>query len=204
MVMAGTTSAGPAMAGVIEIEMGEIKVSSCLTDTLVGYGLGACVGVCVYDPVLKIAGLAHIVLPQRQQCVLPAGAKTRPEPLPGKFADTGIPFLIEEVCRHGGDIRNLRATIAGGAHIFSHGAVDGGPISRLEIGLRNVNAVKDALEKYEVTLVATDVGGCHGRTVQMRVSDGLVTVRPIGARPVILAVLGRDRDATQSTKQVLG
>jgi chemotaxis protein CheD len=199
IVMASTHSANPAVAVVIEVEMGEIRISSCLTDTLVGYGLGACVGVCVYDHVLKIAGMAHIVLPERQTMQY-SGGKSRPEPLPGKFADTAIPFLVEEVCRYGGDARNLRATIAGGAHIFSNGAAEGAPVSRLEIGLRNVNAVKQALEAHRIDLISTDVGGCHGRTVQMRVSDGLVTVRPIGARPAVLAVLGRDREPAPAAK----
>ncbi len=197
--MSATYTTGPTSGQVIEVEMGEIRVSSCLTDMLVGYGLGACVGLCVYDPALKIAGLAHIVLPERQVSLSSSG-KNRPSPLPGKFADTAIPFLIEEVCRYGGEPGNLRACIAGGAHIFSHGVVNGGPVSRLEIGQRNASAVIDSLERHGITLIATDVGGCHGRTMQLRVCDGMVSVCPIGATESVLAVLGRDREPVPKIK----
>jgi len=191
--MASLYAAIPSAGETIDVEMGEVKVSSCLTDTLMAYGLGACVGVCVYDPILRIAGLAHIVLPE-YQAVSPNSNKERPQIAPGKFADSAIPFLIEEICRHGGEEHNLRATIVGGAHIFSPGAATGGAVSRLEIGQRNTAAVVKALERRGVTLLASDVGGCHGRTVQLRVSDGTVTVQPIGGLVTVLANLGRDRD----------
>ncbi len=197
--MSTTYSISPTLGELIDVEMGEIKVSSCLTDTLLGYGLGACVGVCVYDPSLKVAGLAHIVLPERQNFTAGAG-KDRRDIAPGKFADTAIPFLIEEVCRCGGQANNLCATIVGGAHIFSQGAALGGPISRLEIGQRNTNAVTLALSRHNIQIVASDIGGCHGRTVSLRVSDGMVTVRPIGATDSVLAVLGREREAAGAVR----
>jgi chemotaxis protein CheD len=193
MAISSTHKSNPSIGAIIDVEMGEIRISTCLTDTLMAYGLGACVGVCVYDPVLRVAGLAHVVLPEQRKFSTGSG-KGRPESPTGKFADTAIPFLVNEICRHGGEATNLRATIAGGAHIFSHSALDGTPISRLEIGLRNVAAVTDALARHGITLYATDVGGCHGRTVQLRVNDGLVTVCPIGAEETTLAVLGRDRE----------
>jgi chemotaxis protein CheD len=166
----------------ISVEMGDIKVSSCLTDTLMCYGLGACVGVCIYDPHLKVAGLAHVVLPDRQN-IQSNSTKPRSDILAGKFANVAIPFLVDEIGKQGG------------AHIFSHDIGVGGTVSRLEIGQRNVTAVVDALEINGVILVGEDVGGCHGRTVHFRVCDGMVLVQPIGEGETVLAVLGRDKDS---------
>jgi chemotaxis protein CheD len=196
--MSSAFTTGSTIGEVIDVEMGEVRVSSCLTNTLLGYGLGACVGLCIYDPFLRIAGLAHIVLPERQN--FNASGKDRSAVAPGKFADTAIPFLIEEIRHSGGELKNLRATIVGGAHIFSQGADNGGPVSRLEIGQRNANAVTEALNKHSITIVATDVGGCHGRTVSLRVCDGAVAVRPIGSEEAILAVLGREREVVGLTR----
>lgn len=173
----------------INVEMAEIKVSTRLTDRLVAYGLGACIGLCVYDPVFRIAGLAHIVLPASQPA--PANATPlRQQSFAGKFADSAVPKLIEEVCRSGGNRDNLVAAIIGGAHIFS--ALGGSsPPSRLEIGARNVAAVTQALDFERVPVVAKDVGGSHGRTVTVKACDGSVIIRPIGGDEWLLTNLGR-------------
>lgn len=171
----------------ISVEMAEIKVSTRLTDRLIAYGLGACIGLCIYDPVLRIAGLAHIVLPARQPGPGPAKPSTM---FAGKFADTAVPKLIEDVVHSGGKKSNLVAAVAGGAHIFSALSSTSAP-SRLEIGARNVLAVTEALEREGVPLIAQDVGGSHGRTVTLKACDGTVYIRPIGSEEVLLTNLGR-------------
>jgi chemotaxis protein CheD len=178
----------------ISVEMAEVKVTSRLTERLVAYGLGACIGVCIYDPVMRIGGMAHVVLPERQNA---APSRNRPEQSLGKFADTGVPFLIEEVCRHGATRQNLRAAMAGGAHIFGNPAADGTAVSRLEIGARNARAVFVVLERLKVPILAADVGGSHGRTVTFRISDGGILVRPIGGAERLLTSLGREDNARE-------
>jgi chemotaxis protein CheD len=172
--------------------MAEIKVSTRLTDRLVAYGLGACIGLCIYDPSLRIAGLAHVVLPATQPTFAFAAASEQRKAgaFAGKFADSAVPKLIEEVCRCGGKRDNLVAAIVGGAHIFSTLGGSSTP-SRLEIGARNVLAVTEALEFERIPIVAKDVGGSHGRTVTLKACDGSVSVRPIGADEWLLASLGR-------------
>jgi len=56
------------------------------------------------------------------------------------------------------------------------------------------------LSRHNIQIVASDIGGCHGRTVSLRVSDGMVTVRPIGATDSVLAVLGREREAAGAVR----
>jgi len=180
----------------ISVEMAEIKISTRLTDRLVAYGLGACIGLCIYDPVFRIAGLAHIVLPAAHTTTLGAQRVGIPPRKPvafvGKYADEAVPKLIDEICRSGGKSENLLAALVGGAHIFSTlGSSGSSSPSRLEIGARNVAAVSSALEEAGIPIVATDVGGSHGRTVTLKACDGTVVIRPIGSEEWMLTSLGK-------------
>jgi len=172
------------------VEMAEMHVSARLTDNLAAYGLGACVAVCIYDASLKVAGIAHIVAPQQQRyadatVTQIAGAS------PGKFADTAIPILIQKIDRAGGQRTGLRAAIIGGAKIFGALTSESGAASGLEIGARNIAAVRDALQKHDIKICATDVGGSCGRTVVFRVCDGAVLVKQIGGEASVLALLSK-------------
>jgi chemotaxis protein CheD len=111
--------------------------------------------------------MAHVMLPESRQ------GEGGP---PGKFADTAVPALVAEILRLGADRRRLRATIAGGARMFAW--ADAAPV--LDIGARNVAAVKHALRAAGIRLRAEDVGGAAGRSMRVAVADGAVTVRPVG------------------------
>ena len=71
------------------IGLGEMKVTKDDSVVLTCLGLGSCVGMAAYDPVSKVAGMAHIVLPRSD------GRSG----LPAKFADTAIPALVDEMCK---------------------------------------------------------------------------------------------------------
>jgi chemotaxis protein CheD len=185
-----------ANAEAISVEMAEIKVSTRLTDNLVAYGLGACVAVCLYDPVLRVAGMAHVVLPDHQAFL--SSSKGRAELPPGKFGDTAVPALLDEVCKNGGKRENIQAAIAGGAHIFGEIGKNSASVSRLEIGDRNAKSVLETLAGLGIPIIASDVGGSHGRTVTFRVCDGTVRVRPIGREEALLATLGRQQEQAQA------
>ena len=78
---------------------------------LVTLGLGSCIGLVVYDTLARVAGMAHIMLPDSR------GLKTSEKV--GKFADTAVPALIEEMLRKGAARPRIKAKIAGGAQMFS-------------------------------------------------------------------------------------
>lgn len=117
-------------------------------------GFGSCVGVAVYDADAGVSGLAHVMLPDG------GDGSDRP----GKYADTAVPALVEEVRAMGGE--RLRAKLAGGSDMFEFSTTDG------SIGERNVAAVTDLLSELGVPVVATDVGGDHGRSLELCGSDG--------------------------------
>ena len=165
------------------VGMAEIKVARADDPAGIGapplmaLGLGSCIGVCAYDRQVGVAGMAHVVLPENTE---PGGEA------PGKFANTAIPVLISEMVRLGASAHRIRAAIVGGAQLFSF---EGGS-SRLAIGSRNTESVLQALRSNHIRLVAQDVGGRIGRTVQLFPADGRVRVKTIGHGECDLVLLG--------------
>lgn len=184
--------------------MGETWVSRTSADRLVAHGLGACVGLCLYDAVARLAAMVHVVLPETIP-IKSFGTNTQKyTPLPGKCADTAVRHIIEQIVQQGARAERLCAAIAGGSQIFSHGSGAGSgtvTLSRLEIGPRNVQAVRSALEAEGIPLVAADVGGSYGRNLTFCADSGEVFVRRIGSEEQLLASLGQRTDAATSPRE---
>ncbi|GMA59033.1 chemotaxis protein CheD [Alicyclobacillus sacchari] len=119
--------------------------------TLMTAGLGSCVGLVIYDETRLLAGMVHIMLPESPH-VQP--------PHPQKYADTGIAWLYETLLQQGASHAHLRAKYAGGSQMFQALQMEG-----LRIGERNVRAVSMHLERLQIPVIGTDVGGHVGRTV---------------------------------------
>jgi len=131
-------------------------------------GLGSCIGIALYDKTIKVAGLAHIMLPDSTQF------KNNTNPM--KFADLAIPLLIEKMEEQGCKKRNLIAKIAGGASMFNFS--DKSIIS--DIGKRNAEAVKKTLKDKLIPIVAEETGGNKGRTMILQANDGKVILKVVG------------------------
>lgn len=137
-------------------------------DRLITVGLGSCIGIAIHDKYSNIAGLAHIMLPDSTQF------SNVTNPL--KFADLAIPLLIEKMIKQGANKRHMKAKIAGGASMFNF------PDKKMmtDIGARNGEAVKVALEKVNIPLIAEDIGGNKGRTMILNANNGMVQIRTVG------------------------
>ena len=155
------------------MSIGQIAASAECETVISALGLGSCIGVVLADPRARVAGMAHVMLPQS------AATSTGP---PGKFADTAVPALLDSLLELGADPARLVAKIAGGAQMF--GAGSGG--NAFNIGERNADAVRAALRAAGIRVRAADVGGNCGRTMQVTVGSGAVTVRTVGGDPVEL------------------
>lgn len=136
------------------------------SDTLVTYALGSCVGICLYDPVTKVAGLSHIMLPSS---TLVPGVVGKTEM---KFADTAIVLLLRKMEAAGAGRIRIKAKIAGGAQMFA--AVTGSSIAN--IGKRNVEAVKSTLQSLHIPIIAEDTGKDYGRTVWFPAETGIMRI----------------------------
>ena len=154
------------MDEVTRVEMAEFKIVHN-PDTLVTSALGSCIGVTLYDPELKIGGLAHIMLPDSR------AAKERSNQ--GKFADTAIGAMIEELTRQGAECSRMEAKLAGGACMFSFA----GKSPLMDIGEKNVAAAKLILRGKGIRIVAEDSGENYGRCVEFCCSTGKLKVKSL-------------------------
>ncbi|MBE0467727.1 MAG: chemotaxis protein CheD [Candidatus Desulforudis sp.] len=151
----------------IHVGIAEYRVARS-PQCLLTLGLGSCVGVVLYDPVLRVGGLAHVMLPDSKQ--FRVGGK------PAKFADLGVEFLARDLQRAGCSVGRMMAKLAGGAQMF-FGNVRA---SQMAVGERNVEAVRSVLHEMRIPIVAEDVGGTTGRTISLDTTDGRLTVRTLG------------------------
>ena len=154
------------MPELIKVGMADYKVGRA-PDTLISYGLGSCIGISLYDPQTKIGGLLHIMLPDSNQ--------SRANENRAKFADTGIPDMLEELIRMGAAKSRLVATLAGGSQMFAFANAS----DIMRVGLRNASASKEILKKLSIPIVGEDTGGNYGRTVQIDLSTGVYKVKTI-------------------------
>lgn len=147
------------------VKIGEVHVLKT-EGVLFAIGLGSCVAVTLYDSAKKVAGLAHVMLPD---------AGHADNGLPGRCAPRAIPHLVEQMLRQGARKRGMYARIAGGAAMFK----DLLPVEGMQLGDRNVSAVKAALAKASIPLRGEDCGGTFGRSVFFNVEDGSVLIRAV-------------------------
>ncbi len=140
--------------------------------TLITYALGSCIGICLYDPAVKLGGLLHIMLPLNME----AGRKN-----PLKYADTGIAEMIRQMESKGANRSRLVVKIAGGAKMFE---VSGGALGN--IGQRNIESVRVQMKKFGLRIANEDVGGSVARTLLLDVGTGAVSVRSYGRPEVFL------------------
>jgi len=136
-------------------------------DVLLTVGLGSCVAVMLHDAEAKIGGMAHILLP--------SPALSRRDQNPGKFPQTAIPLLLQEMVGRGAKPARISARIAGGASMFTNLQ----PAGTIQMGERNLVAVRAALTHHSIPLVGSQVGGDFGRTVRLFVDDGRVEVSTV-------------------------
>ncbi|HHU82661.1 MAG TPA: chemotaxis protein CheD [Firmicutes bacterium] len=165
------------MAEFIRVGMSEIAISRT-PDVLVAIGLGSCVGVCFYDPLLKCGGMAHVMLPDSVQ-ILGAGAEITK---PGKFVDTALPELLKKLTELGALPSRLEVKIAGGAQMFCFN----GDTDRMLIGPRNVEATEQLLTSLDLKLAGKNTGGNHGRSVRFDLATGMVTVKMVNSPDIII------------------
>ncbi|MFC0014372.1 MULTISPECIES: chemotaxis protein CheD [Allobacillus] len=136
--------------------------------TISTIGLGSCVGAVIYDEQIRIAGLVHVMLPDSSISKVSEFKR-------GKFADTGIAAIIEMLLQKNAKKNRMKAKIAGGAQMFtSHSRED-----TIRIGPRNIDAVREVLAEHKIPIIAEDVGGNKGRTIEFSTENLLLKVRTI-------------------------
>ncbi len=131
-------------------------------------GLGSCVGLTLYDPKVKLAGMAHVMLPSSE--IAKEGSLNI-----AKYADTAVPELIRRMTQLGAVVSRMEAKMAGGAQMFAFSAAS----DTMRIGPRNVESCKEMLKKYNIPLRAEDTGGSYGRTIELHCETGIMLIRSV-------------------------
>ena len=140
-----------ATQNMINVGLAELAVSKDSTDVLAVLGLGSCIALCAFDPVARVAGLAHMVLPRSRIETEGLGIKV-------KYIETGVPWLLQKMYRLGVRQSDLIIKITGGARMLNIP----GNNNILDIGQKNILQVKESLAKEGLKICAEDLGGAWG------------------------------------------
>ena len=152
------------------VGVSDVKVSDNEHETIITYALGSCLGIVVYDPIAKVGGLLHAMLPLSKAD--PEKAKLKP----AMYIDTGLAILLKGVYNLGAKKSNLVLTVAGGASMKKNSSDD-----YFKIGKRNFTTLRKLLWKNGFMISSQDIGGTKSRTMTLRISDGqvLINKKPI-------------------------
>lgn len=156
------------------VGIADMKLSNRAGEELVTYALGSCLGICIYDPVARVAGLLHAMLPSA------SADKNGGQTQPAKFVDSGVTQLFKEAYKLGARKDRIVVKVAGGASV-----ANGGEMDSFQIGKRNIVALKKLFWKNGVLIKGEDVGGSKSRTVTLNVASGEVRIKSNGQDSIL-------------------
>lgn len=145
------------------VRVGEMAVRPA-PGRLVTLGLGSCIAIVLHDPVAKVGGMAHVLLP--------APPLEGDDDRVGRYAATAPAALLREMTGRGAVAARVRACLAGGAAMFTNLSAPG----TIQVGQRNLVAAREALRELGVAVAGEAVGGGHGRNVEIDTDSGEVLV----------------------------
>jgi chemotaxis protein CheD len=149
------------------VNIAQLKIAKP-PDELCALGLGSCVGVVLYDPVSKVSGMLHVLLPAEQE--VEGGGHG----LQTKFADPGVRLLLEEVVKAGAQRKRIHAKLAGGAAVLTPVDVPEKPVGR-----RNGEACIRMLKAMNIPVDGMDLGGTSGRSVYFEPETQIMRVKKL-------------------------
>ena len=173
------------------IGIGDCKVSKDEAETLITHALGSCIAVLIHDPVAKVAGLLHFMLPESSLDADKAAKR------PFVYADTGIPLLFQQAYQLGAAKPRLHVMVAGGAQMLD-------PNGTFNIGKRNHLAMRKIFWKAGVIIHKEEIGGTSSRTVSIDVATGRVQLRTSGEPERIMQIKSNSPAATSPTVTRIG
>jgi len=129
-------------------------------DTLLVTVLGSCVAACLRDPILRLGGMNHFLLPDGDPNV---GDSTR-------YGAHAMEVLINELLQHGAARKRLQAKVFGGGNVLQG-------FAHTLIGSRNAEFVLRYLDAEKIPVIAQDLRGIHPRKVYFFPNTGKVMVQ---------------------------
>jgi chemotaxis protein CheD len=153
------------------VGVGDMKIGRA-GDILVTHGLGSCLGLMVYDPVVKVGGMLHAMLPLAS--INPQKAESNPF----MFVDTGVTLLFKKIYALGGEKNRMVVKAVGcGQTAYKN--------ELFKIGERNYTILRKFLWKNSILLEAEDIGGTISRTVFFEISSGRTVIASHGNEKLV-------------------
>lgn len=149
------------------VGVGDFAVSNNQSMQITTYSLGSCIGLTIYDPVRRVGGLLHLMLPDSS--INPQKAVNQP----AMFADSGIPALFRAAYELLADKHRVQICVAGGAQVMDASGT-------FNIGIRNYKRVAEILDQHSLRIVAEQVGGMVSRTMMLNNQTGEVRLKVSG------------------------
>lgn len=153
----------PDPGGRIQVYLHAGQLHAASKATSITTVLGSCVAVCLYDPVAKVGGMNHFLLP------LHVDREASP-----RFGTIAVPQLVEAVVKAGGSRGALVAKVFGGASVIGSMGTRG-----RRLGEENAQLALDLLERARIPVLDRDVGGTRGRKLVFFVDEGTAWVRQL-------------------------
>ncbi len=152
---------------VAKILPGEYYVTT--NDELITTVLGSCVSACIRDPLFGIGGMNHFMLPANKRDDASQwgnnaiSAATR-------YGNFAMEHLINGILGNGGLRKNLEVKIFGGGRIIS---------KMTDVGINNINFVREYIETESLNLVAENVGDIYPRKIMYDPKTGKVKMKKL-------------------------
>ncbi|MDH4129856.1 MAG: chemotaxis protein CheD [Spirochaetota bacterium] len=143
------------------VSIADFKISDSFEDIIITHGLGSCIGLSIYDPILKIGGIFHFMLPY----AIKANNKN-----PLMFADMGIPIFLNQMKKYKCNLKTSIIKASGAASLNNDGKL-------FDIAKQNIDALKNILNDYNLIINNSDLGGNYYRTMKLSLFDGKVVCK---------------------------
>lgn len=150
------------------VGVAQMAVSRDPAEVLVTHSLGSCVGLSVWDPVARVGGLAHFMMPASR------GRDSASPQRPCRYVDVGAVIFLRAVLSRGASRRALVVKVAGGASVSPH-------VEPFDIGRHNYTVLRKLLWKNDVLIAGEDVGGTVARAMSIEIGTGTTRVGHDGA-----------------------
>lgn len=168
---------GPGVDKDVTIYIGGVHASD--TPTLVKTLLGSCIAVCLWDPVTRVGGMNHFMLPHGGGSGFGEDAT--------RFGVHAMDRLIGATMKSGGDRRRLVAKVFGGAHVLQiRESVDSVP-------QQNIQFIRSFLSAESLPVLGEDVGGHHPRHVHFHTGTGIARVKRVTSAGAQARLVERER-----------
>jgi chemotaxis protein CheD len=163
--------ASPTIAGLFDqkvvVGIADLAVSNNPTLTLATYSLGSCLGISIFDPVTRVGGLLHVMLPESK--IDPDKAQRQP----AMSMDSGIPALFRAAYELKAEKHRVQICVAGGAQVMDSSGF-------FSIGKRNYEMLKAILKEHGLKIHADQVGGMVSRSMYLNLATGEVRLKVSG------------------------